>query len=121
VRRRRPKEITAEALAAYAARKRALKGMGFASYEAYLLSPLWASIRQRKWKEDGKICWGCDEPAASVHHSSYALEVLKGDALHRLFSVCEACHKICEFFLGVKLGPGEATRLLQQRRKERVK
>jgi hypothetical protein len=96
-----------------------LAKMGFQSYEAYLLSPLWAAIRQRKWEEDGKVCWGCGEPADSVHHADYSLGVLKGEALHRLFSVCEACHKMCEFFLGVKLGPGEATRLLQQKRKER--
>lgn len=118
----RPRNISRAALRAYAARRRVLLALGYQSYDAYLASPLWARIRTRKLEDERRICYGCGaEGCSQVHHADYALATMEGKAPHRLFVVCEACHKACEFFGKVKIGPSEATATLEKIRASAIK
>lgn len=71
----------------------ALSSLGFASYDAYLESELWARIRQRAFTRWGRSCRGCGGPAIQLHHSNYSLAVLDGTRLDGLWPVCRDCHK----------------------------
>lgn len=118
----RPRRLSREALSAYRQRLNVLRAMGFDSYDAYLSSDLWRSIRDRKLLDDGRLCFGCGAPnCRQVHHGSYAREVLEGRAPHELFTTCDDCHKACEFLFGVKVGPKQATEALRKLRRERLK
>lgn len=70
--------------------------LGFDSYDAYLASRLWQKIRRRVLRRDGKKCRRCSGRANSVHHLSYAIAVLRGDADHLLASLCDGCHDFIE-------------------------
>lgn len=69
---------TAAALAAYNRRNKVLRGLGFASYEEYLASPLWAEISRRKLDSEGRRCYACGKTATQVHHGDYDRETLRG-------------------------------------------
>ena len=83
----------------YAARSMALTEIGFASYQEYLDSNLWKSIRRRVLARDSKRCQSCGEKAEAVHHKKYTVAVLRGDkgALPSLVSLCHTCHHLIEF------------------------
>lgn len=126
------------ALAAYNRRNKVLRGLGFASYEEYLASPLWAEISRRKLDSEGRRCFACEKVATQVHHGDYLLRTLHGpemmldparDCLTReswerwlasieLYAVCKADHEWSEFYLGTKLPPEVATKRLKNRRKK---
>lgn len=74
-----------------------LKSLGFLSYELYLQSDLWRSIRRRVLERDQQKCCLCDEKAKQVHHKRYDLATLKGNDLSQLFSLCRDCHRTIEF------------------------
>lgn len=119
-RKPRPPGITSLALQEYRERDRVLGALGFGSYDEYLASPLWRDIRLRKLKE-GNHCYGCGSgPCWQVHHADYSRETLLGESLTGLRTICEKCHKACEFFAGTKLSPSQATARLEKRREQRL-
>lgn len=74
--------------------------MGYSSYEEYLDSDLWQTIRLRVLERDNHLCRVCDKPerpAACVHHTSYAVSVLKGEDISSLYSLCHGHHLTVEF------------------------
>lgn len=73
--------------------------LGFESYDAYLRSDLWYSIRRKVLCRDSYGCVLCDEAATQVHHQDYSMDVLKGKDLAPLHSLCNECHDRIEFFV----------------------
>jgi hypothetical protein len=101
-------------LAAYNQRNKVLRGLGFASYEEYLASPLWAEISRRKLDSEGRRCFACGKSATQVHHGDYDYYTLAGPdprfweayfVLAELYAVCKADHEWAEYYLGSKLPP----------------
>lgn len=74
------------------ARQAVLAILGFSSYDSYLQSPLWTTIRSCVLRRDKHICCGCGEKATQVHHSLYDMETLSGRDLTHLHSICRECH-----------------------------
>ena len=104
----------------YVRRKANLSLLGYASYRQYLRSPLWKSIRAVKLKRDPR-CYGCGKAARQVHHSTYAIEVLRGGDSRGLWSVCRRCHRWIEFCRnGNKRSPSQATDELKRIHKMRI-
>lgn len=68
------------------------------SYNRYLRSARWRSLRQKVLDRDQGICQAClDRPATQVHHLSYRYtgsdpEHTAQDPAFVLRSVCDACH-----------------------------
>lgn len=125
---------TAAALQVYRRRNKELAGLGYASYEEYLASPLWAAIRDRKLAAEGRRCYACGKEAHQVHHGDYLEPTLAGPpegitggsfgwdrwlATAELYAVCRSCHEWAEHFLGQAVGPVIATARLKKRRKAR--
>lgn len=78
----------------FAARNELLARMGFPTYEAYLASPLWESIRVRVYEAKGRTCLRCRQAdAVEVHHTRYDEPTLRGDTLNYLVPVCRDCHE----------------------------
>ena len=67
-----------------------LKAMGFPSYDAYLDSGLWKSIRHRILFRC-KQCFSCGRPSTQVHHTIYTMAVLKGQNFEGLYATCSSC------------------------------
>jgi hypothetical protein len=113
--------ISREAAKAYKARGRALRALGFPSYEAYLASSLWReTIRPRVLKAAGGLCCACGAPGCvQVHHECYSLAVLAGEDDSKLHVVCDGCHDSAHHFGGLLLGPSEATARLREIRRKR--
>jgi hypothetical protein len=63
----------------------------------YLPSKLWKSIKRRVLKRDGKVCQLCTGTGSIVHHRSYDVEVLEGNADYLLVTLCEGCHELVHF------------------------
>ena len=69
--------------------------LGFKTYNDYLNSDLWRTIRSRVFDRDGYACRDCgvlEEPIV-VHHTSYALDVLEGRDDRCLVTLCHPCHR----------------------------
>jgi hypothetical protein len=82
----------------YAVRTEALLALGYESYQAYLDSDLWKSIRERIFIRDHRLCRVCGKnPARSVHHITYSVMVLSGRDDSQLTAICGGCHKAVEF------------------------
>lgn len=79
----------------YEQRDRILQELGFNSYELYLLSPLWKSIRLKQFCRHNK-CLICNGKAEVVHHTTYRKKVLEGKSHAGLVSLCHACHQLIE-------------------------
>lgn len=79
-----------------AKRDEVLFRLGFASYQDYLRSPLWAGIRTAKLEATPR-CECCGDKAQQVHHMTYTRSVLDGKRPHQLVCVCESCHVKIEF------------------------
>jgi hypothetical protein len=77
--------------------KRCLKHLGFQSYQEYLQSDLWKSIRERVLVRDNRICKACNAQANTVHHLIYNFKVLSGEFDDALVALCIDCHKRIEF------------------------
>ena len=85
---------------------------GFPTYQSYLRSARWKSIRQTVLSASNWECAGCQERATQVHHRDYRPRVLTGEDLTPLVPVCRACHgKIEAARLGRSWQDGE--RILQ--------
>lgn len=105
----------------YKRRGEALLRCGFATYDDYLRSELWATIRKRVLERDAGECKGCGKPASQVHHLSYGDVTLRGDRLDKLVSLCGDCHRFVEFMsprrkLGKVSVLATAKRLTKRRR-----
>lgn len=70
--------------------------MGFASYAAYLRSPLWRYMRAKVMLDYGGKCVLCPRRARIVHHLSYAPPVLAGIDTGPLVPLCHKCHRAVE-------------------------
>jgi hypothetical protein len=100
----------------YSDRNAILNKIGFKSYQNYLDSDLWKSIRNLFLK-DNPYCYGCGEKADTVHHSSYTKKNLIGVDFQFLYPVCNNCHHKSEFNGKIKLFPKQATSKLKEIRK----
>ncbi len=93
-----------------------LKVYGFANYNAYLQSELWASIRTCVLK-GGTLCvCGCGQVATQVHHRAYTEANLMGTSLHGLVAIHHDCHYAIEFSGARKTSLEEANRELKNRK-----
>jgi hypothetical protein len=66
-------------------------------YKDYLQSPFWFLIRNIVLYRDNFQCRVCKDKATSVHHISYDADVLYGQNLDPLVSICNSCHENIEF------------------------
>ena len=82
----------------YRERDESLKSIGFESYEDYLKSPLWRSVRRKVIDRAKGRCCGCGDTANQVHHRFYTREVLLGIRTEEKFmvAICGSCHKFIE-------------------------
>lgn len=80
----------------YINRNRVLAKMGFASYQDYLKSDLWRSIREKVLSTSGG-CKKCGKQAECVHHLDYSKQTLNGERLNKLVKLCNKCHYSIEF------------------------
>ena len=71
--------------------------LGFNSYEHYLKSGIWQTIRLMVLERDSNECAACGGYATQVHHRDYRVKTLCGSSLASLVSLCEPCHKRVEF------------------------
>lgn len=69
-----------------------LKHLGYESYTQYLRSSKWKNIRKKILVRDSNKCRSCGERASCVHHISYSVDVLNGEDLLPLYSMCNDCH-----------------------------
>ena len=82
---------------AYRRRNTELKRLGYSSYEEYLRSELWKTIRDRVFKKRGRHCTLCPSPADVVHHQTYSKRVLTGHKICDLLPMCRRCHSSVEY------------------------
>ncbi|HEU4682959.1 MAG TPA: HNH endonuclease signature motif containing protein [Nitrospira sp.] len=70
-----------------------LKSLGFKSYQEYLASEHWISLRKRYWQSKlPKRCHGCGlTQGLQLHHRKYAR--LGEERLNDLILVCSDCHR----------------------------
>lgn len=113
-------EITRDAILLYAQRNATLIELGYRTYEEYLISPLWRRLRAKAMMHAKKSCFACGSVAVQVHHRSYSRATLKGKKPENLVAVCDSCHDRAEFQNGVKVGPTEANRVLDNIRAARL-
>lgn len=97
---------------AYGQRNRNVALLGFKDYAEYLRSPLWFSIRARVLRERSQ-CDFCGCEATQVHHSSYSMDVLRGNTTVGLHATCRECHRGGEYDGRKKLSPGVATKKMR--------
>lgn len=79
----------------YLTRWYVLRELGFKSYQQYLISELWATIRAQVLFD--AVCRVCKSDATEVHHMSYKHHVMLGKDLSKLIPICQTCHKHIEF------------------------
>lgn len=92
----------------YTVRENALKSLGFATYEDYLISGLYTGIRKHFFAIN-KVCFVCGGKPDQIHHQSYKVKVLTGIESKYLYAICRVCHTECEYEGGNKLSPSQAT------------
>jgi hypothetical protein len=111
--------------ASYAERRASLAAIGFASYQAFLASDLWADTKARVYRQKGRECLVCGDRAVVVHHSRYAVEDLRGRCLDFLFPLCHGCHEGIEYAGSNKLALHDVRerlqRILEEKRPTEVK
>ena len=112
----------------YSDRDLILELLGYGCYKDYLLSPLWASIRQKTREKYDFKCQHCgtdfksDKGSLHVHHIEYTEENLKGDSDDGLLLVCKYCHYHAEFNQnGWKRSPSKANKILLTPSKPKTK
>ena len=66
------------------------------SYNEYLASPEWASIRLEVLRLHDHECACCGEKATQVHHRDYRPRVLRGEDMNALVLVCKRCHELVD-------------------------
>lgn len=109
----------------YLDRNRTVREIGFNSYEEYLASDLWASIRQKTFQVKGDDCYLCEGKANHVHHVGYGRAAMIGENLSPLIPLCKICHYKVEFDTKegkrtVSLAQGAYIRLLKKRKRQLV-
>lgn len=67
------------------------------TWQQYLDSPLWRSIRASALSRDNHACQLCGSVATEVHHRDYNADTILGKSPSSLMSVCRSCHKAIEF------------------------
>lgn len=77
-------------------RAKILRSLGFASYRAYLKSPLWKAIRRLVFAKKGSRCVLCGRKAQQIHHRRYDRQTLLGAILTWLEPICIPCHETIE-------------------------
>lgn len=77
-------------------RAKILRSLGFATYKAYLRSPLWKAIRRLVFAKKGSACVLCGRKAQQVHHRRYDRQTLLGAVLTWLEPICVKCHEHIE-------------------------
>ena len=73
-----------------------LRRLGFETYNEYLASDLWHTIREFVRAHKGSKCVKCGRLADTIHHARYDMETLRGRTLEWLWPVCKQCHKWSE-------------------------
>jgi hypothetical protein len=69
-----------------------LRQLGFTTYQDYLRSQLWMSIRRRVLAFYDGRCKDCGGKATQIHHYRYNRDNLSGKSLHGLYALCRPCH-----------------------------
>jgi hypothetical protein len=95
----------------YESRAHVLRLLGFSSYQDYLSSELWKSVRERVFADKGRKCFMCGLAASQVHHNRYHRNDFLGKRTKYLNPVCGSCHVGIEF-------DGEKKRTLKQAKVE---
>jgi|3_EtaG_2_1085321.scaffolds.fasta_scaffold22079_5 hypothetical protein len=83
--------------AAYHERDDLLRELGYPSYQDYLASDLWQSIRSKVLNKAKGKCSICRRRAFQVHHTEYSRECLEGNQPKSLYAICGRCHEDIEF------------------------
>lgn len=99
-------------IVSYRERNRVLKSMGFSSYQAYLDSDLWKTIRDKVLVDDAR-CVCCGVLATQVHHEKYRKKDLEGRCLSFLHPVCGRCHTVMEFDDDEKMNVKQANKRMR--------
>jgi len=89
---RRPRYESKEDRKARLAAKKASRAEKVVEYNAYMLSPLWKTIRTRVLQRDKGLCLCCGYKASQVHHRNYSADVMSGRNIKPLASLCRKCH-----------------------------
>jgi hypothetical protein len=91
----------------YCQRSKALRAIGFDSYEKYLASELWAGIRAKAIARHGAACILCRSGARlELHHNRYDVDTLLGASLRFVVPLCSDCHEAIEFENSQKIPMG---------------
>lgn len=83
--------------ASYKGRAYVLFDLGFNSYQEYLASDLWRTVRAKVYRNKGLLCSVCRSPATEVHHKAYTKRAMLGLSIKSMFPICRTCHKSVEF------------------------
>lgn len=79
--------------------------------KVYTTSLLWQTIRLRVLERDNWQCKMCRGEGNTVHHMSYADDVLKGENDGELITLCGSCHGRIEYrFISKEIAPNEKLR-----------
>lgn len=100
----------------YRQRDEYLYASGYRTYDEYLRSGQWDSVR-RQILGAGTKCRYCGKPATLVHHTLYTYNNLSGKSLEGLVPICGTCHKRIEMCNGKKVRMGTAQRTEERMRK----
>ena len=84
----------------YSQRSNNVQVLGFRSYEEYLASALWRSIKARVLKTAAE-CLSCGARATALHHTAYDLDTLRGNSTSSLVPTCRRCHNKAEHIAAV--------------------
>lgn len=96
-----------------------LQQYGYASYNDYLKSELWQSIRSQVLENAICVC-GCGKVANQVHHRAYSEANLLGKTFRGLTPINRDCHFNIEFDEDRKCSLGEANQKLKSVQVEHV-
>ena len=85
-------------MTSYQQRRIVLIELGYTTYDDYLRSTLWGSIRATVLKRCKSKCEVCPQQIATeVHHKSYNHSAMAGSTLGDLVGICRSCHQCAEF------------------------
>jgi hypothetical protein len=77
--------------------KQSVRSISHISYDQYLRSTLWKSIREWVIAAQAGRCSICDHAAEEVHHHEYSDETMWGKRSDELVGLCPRCHHFVEF------------------------
>lgn len=77
----------------YKQRLKVLNKNGFGSYEDFLASDLWHTLKQKAFAtEQGKKCYFCSKRPYTLHHVAYTR--VNRESLDWLLPICKDCHDL---------------------------